>query len=91
LKFSQKPYFNPGIFLASVKTIPLPYIDTFRGRADVSDSVIRILTEARVRVITFAPHTTQVFQAFDVTLFVFSSRVRGMNCRLMRIMRLAKS
>jgi hypothetical protein len=37
--------------------------------ADVSDDVIRILTGARVRVITFAPHTTQVFQVLDLTLF----------------------
>jgi hypothetical protein len=31
--------------------------------------VIGILTEARVRVITFAPHTTQIFQILDLTLF----------------------
>jgi hypothetical protein len=37
--------------------------------ADVSDEVICILTEARVRVITFAPQTTQVFQVLDLTLF----------------------
>jgi hypothetical protein len=37
--------------------------------ADVSDDVIHILTEARVRVITVAPHTTHVFQVLDLTLF----------------------
>jgi hypothetical protein len=37
--------------------------------AHASDDVIQILTEARVRVITFAPHTTQVFQVLDLTLF----------------------
>jgi hypothetical protein len=37
--------------------------------AHASDDVIRILTEAKVRVVTFAPHTTQVFQVFDATLF----------------------
>jgi hypothetical protein len=37
--------------------------------ADVSDNRIRILTEARVRVIKCAPHTTQVFQVLDLTLF----------------------
>jgi hypothetical protein len=37
--------------------------------AHVSDGVIRILTEARVRVITFAPHTAQVFQVLDLTFF----------------------
>jgi hypothetical protein len=31
--------------------------------------VIRILTEAGVRVITFAPHTTQIFMVLDLTLF----------------------
>jgi hypothetical protein len=85
LKFSQKPYFNAGIFLADIRTIILPYNDTFRGRAvlaheiaaslmahcsiDVSDDVISILTAARVRVRTFAPHTTQAFQVLDLTLF----------------------
>jgi hypothetical protein len=85
LKFNQNPYFNAGIFLAYIRTILLPYIDTFHGlaaiaqkiavllmnncSADVTDDVIRILTGARVRVITFAPHTTQVFQVLDLTLF----------------------
>jgi hypothetical protein len=84
-KFNQKPYINAGIFLASIRTILLPYIDIFRCRAvlaheiavllmahysaDVSDDVIHILTEARVCVITFAPHTTQIFQVLDLTLF----------------------
>jgi hypothetical protein len=36
--------------------------------AHVSDDVIRSLTEARVRIIIFAPHTTQVFQVLDFTL-----------------------
>jgi hypothetical protein len=85
LKFNQKPYFNADIFLAYIRTILLPYSDTFRGRAvlaqevtallmapcsaEVSDDLIRILTEARVRVITSAPHTTQVLQVLDLTLF----------------------
>jgi hypothetical protein len=38
--------------------------------------VIALLTEARVRVITFA-HTTQIFQVLDVTLFgAFKRRPR---------------
>jgi hypothetical protein len=85
LKFTQKPYFNAGIFLADIRTILLQYIDIFHGLAvlaqeiagllmddcsiDVSDDVIRILTEARVRVIAFAPHTSHVFQVLDLTLF----------------------
>jgi hypothetical protein len=83
--FNQKPYFNAGIFFDEIRTILLPYTDTFRGRAvlaqeiavllmahcsaDVSDDVIPILTEARVRLITFAPHITQVFQVCVLALF----------------------
>jgi hypothetical protein len=37
--------------------------------AHVSDAVIRILTEATVRIIIFAPHTTKVFQILDLTYF----------------------
>jgi hypothetical protein len=85
LKFNQKPYFNAGIFIDYLRTILLPYIDALHGlavlaqeiafllmvhcSADVSDAVIRLPTEARVRVISFAPHTTQVFQVLDLTLF----------------------
>jgi hypothetical protein len=39
--------------------------------------VIALLTQARLRVITFAPYTTQIFQVLDVTLFgVFKRRPR---------------
>jgi hypothetical protein len=31
-------------------------------------TIISLLTEAQVRVITFAPHTTWIFQVLDVTL-----------------------
>jgi hypothetical protein len=31
--------------------------------------MIGLLIEGRVRIVTFAPHTTQIFQVFDVTLF----------------------
>jgi hypothetical protein len=34
-----------------------------------SDDLIRIPTEAKVRVITFAPHTTQICKVLDLTLF----------------------
>jgi hypothetical protein len=90
LKFNQNTYFNARIFLAFITTILLPYIDTFRGwavlaqeialllmdhcSADVSDNVIRILTRARVRVITFALRTTQVFQVPDLTVFAILKR-----------------
>jgi hypothetical protein len=84
-KFNQMPYFNAGTSLADIRTILFPYIDTVRAlavfaqeiavlliddcSAHVSDDVICILTEPMVRVITFAPHATQVFQILDLTLF----------------------
>jgi hypothetical protein len=34
----------------------------------ITGDVMPLLTEARVRIITFAPHTTQSFHVFDVTL-----------------------
>jgi hypothetical protein len=42
-------------------------MDNCPGHIIVNVSVL--LAEARVRVISFAPHTTQIFQALDVTLF----------------------
>jgi hypothetical protein len=35
----------------------------------VSDDIVAVLINARVRVISFAPHTTHVFQMLDVVLF----------------------
>jgi hypothetical protein len=35
----------------------------------ISDDVVAVLTHARVRIITFAPHTTHIFQTLDVILF----------------------
>jgi hypothetical protein len=43
----------------------------------VTDDVIRLLTEARERVITFAPHTTQIFQILDLKLFGVLKRRMG--------------
>jgi hypothetical protein len=45
--------------------------------AHLTDDVIRLLTGARVRVITFAPHTTQIFDVLDLMHFgVFKRRPR---------------
>jgi hypothetical protein len=37
--------------------------------AHVSDDLIRILTEAKVHLITFVPHATQIFQVLVLTIF----------------------
>jgi hypothetical protein len=43
----------------------------------VTDDIIGLLTEARMRVITVTPHTTQIFQVLDVTLFGVLKRRLG--------------
>jgi hypothetical protein len=43
----------------------------------VTDDIIGLLTEGRVRVITFAPHTTQIFQIRDLTVFGVLKRRLG--------------
>jgi hypothetical protein len=35
----------------------------------ICDEVVAVLTEARVRIITFAPDTTKIFQVLDLVLF----------------------
>jgi D-lyxose ketol-isomerase len=43
----------------------------------VTDDIIALLTEARLRVTTFAQYTTQIFQVLDVTLFGVLKRRLG--------------
>jgi hypothetical protein len=93
LKSNHRLYVNPDIFLDYIKTVFLPHLIWLRAltefttedavllmdnrSAHVTDDVIRLLTEARVCVITFAPHTTQIFQVLDLTLFgVLKRRLR---------------
>jgi hypothetical protein len=74
LKFNSKPYLHTCIFLDDISTVFLPYIDTLHDlgvfapegsvllrdnySVPVSGDVIRILTEATVYGIAFAPHIT---------------------------------
>jgi hypothetical protein len=84
LKFNQKPDSNTGIFLAYIRTILLPYVDTFRDLAVIAREIAVLLmahcsadVSDDVGVITLAPHTTQVFHVLDFTLFrVFNRRPR---------------
>jgi hypothetical protein len=85
LTSDRKPYVNAEIFLDYIKTVFFRYLVGLRGLAEfwpervvlvtdkcsahVTDDVIRLLTEARVRVITFTGHTTQIFQVLDLKLF----------------------
>jgi hypothetical protein len=43
----------------------------------VTDDIIGLLTEARVRNITFVPYTTQIFQALELALFGVLKRHLG--------------
>jgi hypothetical protein len=47
----------------------------------VADDIIGLLTEARVCVIAFAPHTRQIFQILDVTIFGVLKRRLGHKLR----------
>jgi hypothetical protein len=84
LRQRSKPDVSRKLFLQYFKMILLPYLherrdmEQFEGReavllmdncsSHISDEVVAILTEARVRIITFAPHTTQIFQVLDLVL-----------------------
>jgi hypothetical protein len=87
---SQKPYVNGKTFANYIKTVFIPYVAKVRRERDieqeeaallmdncpchVTSEVTTLLTQARVRVITFAPHTTHIFQLLDVTLFEMFKR-----------------
>jgi hypothetical protein len=85
LKHRPKPYVNGKLFLDYTNSIFIPDLNELRQSEYFSeweavllmdncsphmgDAVIAILTRAHVRVITFAPHTTHIFQVLDLVLF----------------------
>jgi hypothetical protein len=85
LKRCAKPYVNADLFENSVRTVFLPHLAIARIMQNVRNeeavllmdncsphltpAVIDLLSEARVRIVTFALHTTQIFQALDLSLF----------------------
>jgi hypothetical protein len=93
LRSNPKPYINAEIFLDYIRTVflsNLAELRTLEGFAEetgellmancpshVTEDIIGLLTEARVRVITIVPHTTQIFQVFDVTLFGVPKRLNS--------------
>jgi hypothetical protein len=90
---NPSPYINAETFLDDIRTVFLPNLaelrtlDAFTEEtgvllmencpSHVIDDIIGLLTEARARVINFAPHTTQIFQVLDVTLFGVLKRRLG--------------
>jgi hypothetical protein len=85
LKARSKPYINADFFVDYIRTMFLPNLTELQALEDftdedavllmdncpshVTDEVLRLLRDSRVGVITWAPHTTQIFQQLDVSLF----------------------
>jgi hypothetical protein len=80
-----KPYINRKLLLEYINAIFIPYLNQLRESKefeaceavllmdncslDMSDDFVAVLTSVQVQIITFAPHTTYVFQMLDVFLF----------------------
>jgi hypothetical protein len=93
MRSNLSPYINAEIFLDYIRTIFVPNLAELRTldafteetgvllmdncASHVTDDIIGVLTEARVRVITFAAYTPQIFQVLDVTLFGVLKRHLG--------------
>jgi hypothetical protein len=85
LRQRLKPYASRELFLEYITTIFLTCLNEPRELQEfesceavllmdncsphVSDEVVAVLTNARVQIIIFAPHTTHIFQMLDVVLF----------------------
>jgi hypothetical protein len=92
LTSNHRPHVNAAIFLDYMRTVFVSHLVGPRDLAEfaaehrvsltndcsahVTDDVIRLLTEARMRVITFAPHTTQISQGLDLKLVDVLKRLR---------------
>jgi hypothetical protein len=87
LKHRAKPYVNADLFENYIRTVFLPHFATTRIMQNIPEEdavllmdhrsphltpvVIGLLSNACVRVVTFAPHTTQIFQVLDLDLALF--------------------
>jgi hypothetical protein len=85
LRQRSKSDVNANFFFEYINDIFIPYLNELRESEQfhaseavllmdnclphISDEVIAVLTISHVRVITFAPHTTHIFQMLDVVLF----------------------
>jgi hypothetical protein len=85
LERRQKPYMTAALFQQYVITVLIPFINRIRTNDQLAGKpaillmdncslhtrpeVLEMLREHDVKVITFPPHTTQVFQALDLSLF----------------------
>jgi hypothetical protein len=85
LKKRAKLYINSELFVDYIQTVFLPHLAGLRRNEALSHeeaallmdncsphltpAAVRLFTRARVRIVTFAPHTTHIFQALDLSLF----------------------
>jgi hypothetical protein len=85
IKRRNKPYVNSDLFHEYISTVLLPYIDELRTNDEFTDKeavllmdncsvhvrsdILQILADHHVKVITFPPHTTHIFQSLDLSLF----------------------
>jgi hypothetical protein len=80
-----KPYVTGKLFFQYIKGIFVPYLNEPRESEEfeaceaillmdncshhISNDIIAVFTRVRVRVITFATHTTHIFRMLDIMLF----------------------
>jgi hypothetical protein len=80
LKAREKAYLNTEIFLGHIRMVFMPNLNEQFADEDavlsmdncpshVDEEVSTILRDVRVRIITWPPHTTHVFQELDLCLF----------------------
>jgi hypothetical protein len=79
-----KPYMSAGLFDEYISTVLLPHIEALRSSDEFADleavllmdnclvhnrpTPLRKLADHRVKLITFPPHTTHVFQSLDLSI-----------------------
>jgi hypothetical protein len=85
LRHRSKPDVSGKLFLEYINTIFVPYLNELRDSEELEaceavllldncsphmlDNDVAVFTHVRVRIITFAPYTTHIFQVLDVVLF----------------------
>jgi hypothetical protein len=85
LKHHAKPYINMEIFEDYIRKVFIQNLNELRSLEEFADEeavllmdncpshvgelILSVLRDVRVRVISWPPHTTQIFQELDVSLF----------------------
>jgi hypothetical protein len=81
----SKPYMSSQLFAEYILKVVLPYIDELRSNEEFSHKkaallmdncsvhtqpeTLQMIADHQVKVIIFPPHTTQIFQSLDLSLF----------------------